>query len=239
MFRHKGKSRTFKHNARLAALLSFIAGLVNISGVLHVKTLTTNVTGHFAFFAEELVLKHYTVAVLFLLYILAFLAGSFFSSLLTEFFIWKGKKAPHTTSIVVEICLLVAVGLTGFASGINLDGIAFILLFAMGMQNSLVTLISNARVRTTHLTGLFTDLGIELSQLFFFRKTDQQKALLKSIELRLVIISFFFAGCISGGFLFNQIGIKTLLLAGIFLTAALFYDVVRLAYFKSIRRKRQ
>ena len=39
-------------------------------------------------------------------------------------------------------------------------------MFAMGLQNALVTKISNATVRTTHLTGLFTDLGIELSQLF-------------------------------------------------------------------------
>ena len=52
MFRHKGKTRTFKHNLRLAALLSFIAGLVNITGVLFLNVLTTNVTGHFAFFAE-------------------------------------------------------------------------------------------------------------------------------------------------------------------------------------------
>ncbi len=50
MFRHKGKNRTFAHNLRLATLLSFVAGLVNITGVLAVKTLTTNVTGHFAFF---------------------------------------------------------------------------------------------------------------------------------------------------------------------------------------------
>jgi uncharacterized membrane protein YoaK (UPF0700 family) len=47
MFRHQGKNRTFIHNLRLATLLSFVAGIVNITGVL-AKTLTTNVTGHFA-----------------------------------------------------------------------------------------------------------------------------------------------------------------------------------------------
>ena len=59
MFRHKGKHRTFTHNIRLAGILSFIAGMVNISGVLSVKTLTTNVTGHFAFFAEEFMKANY------------------------------------------------------------------------------------------------------------------------------------------------------------------------------------
>jgi uncharacterized membrane protein YoaK (UPF0700 family) len=52
MFRHRGKNRTFAHDLRLAILLSFVAGLVNITGVLALKTLTTNVTGHYAFFAE-------------------------------------------------------------------------------------------------------------------------------------------------------------------------------------------
>ena len=55
MFRHKGNSRTFQHNVSLAVSLSLIAGMVNVSGVLALKTLTTNVTGHFAFFAEEIV----------------------------------------------------------------------------------------------------------------------------------------------------------------------------------------
>lgn len=66
MFRHKGKNRTFIHNLRLATLLSFVAGIVNITGVLAVKTLTTNVTGHFAYFAEELMLNNYSAAITFL-----------------------------------------------------------------------------------------------------------------------------------------------------------------------------
>ena len=55
MFRHRGKSRTFLHNLKLASLLSFVAGIVNVSGFFAVQTLTTNVTGHFAFFADEVI----------------------------------------------------------------------------------------------------------------------------------------------------------------------------------------
>lgn len=60
----------------------------------------------------------------------------------------------------------------------------------MGLQNSLVTTISNATVRATHLTGLFTDLGIELSQLFFYKRKVQKDKLYSSIKLRLIIIFF-------------------------------------------------
>ncbi len=61
MFR-QGKPRAFIHNLRLASMLSFVAGVVNISGVLSVHTLTTNVTGHFAFFCEHFVQGHYQTA---------------------------------------------------------------------------------------------------------------------------------------------------------------------------------
>jgi uncharacterized membrane protein YoaK (UPF0700 family) len=39
-----------------------------------------------------------------------------------------------------------------------------LLCFAMGLQNSLVTRLSGAVVRTTHLTGVVTDLGIEAAR---------------------------------------------------------------------------
>ncbi|MEG1591792.1 hypothetical protein [Chryseobacterium sp.] len=53
MFRHKGKGRTYYHNLKLASILSGVAGLVNITRVLSVNNLTTNVTGHFAFFLNN------------------------------------------------------------------------------------------------------------------------------------------------------------------------------------------
>ncbi|MGC1244182.1 MAG: hypothetical protein WA874_21505 [Chryseosolibacter sp.] len=54
MFR-QGKPRSVRHNLRLASILSFVAGIVNINGVLSMNILTTNVTGHFAFFSREFV----------------------------------------------------------------------------------------------------------------------------------------------------------------------------------------
>ncbi|MFV0573106.1 MAG: hypothetical protein ACK5M1_11830 [Xanthomarina gelatinilytica] len=52
MFRHQGKSKTLKHNIHLATVLSFVAGLVNVTGFISFKQLTTNVTGHFALFVN-------------------------------------------------------------------------------------------------------------------------------------------------------------------------------------------
>ena len=235
MFRHRGKARTFQHNLRLAVFLSFVAGVVNICGVLALGVLTTNVTGHFAYFAESVSKGDELFGVHFLLYIVAFLAGSFVSSLLTEYFIAREHKAPHTLSIFLEILILSVMGFSGdylINHGFDKRVLAIALLFAMGLQNSLVSKISNSAVRTTHLTGLFTDLGIELSQLFFYNEEAQRSRLLHSIKLRLGIIAFFFAGCAIGGFLFFPFRLKTLLLAAFIMILALLYDNMLLRLYK-------
>jgi uncharacterized membrane protein YoaK (UPF0700 family) len=102
------------------------------------------------------------------------------------------------------------------------------LLFAMGIQNSLVTSISNATVRTTHLTGLFTDLGIELSQLFFYKLPHEKEKLYSSIKLRLTIISFFFLGGLLGGILYTKINLYVLIFTASLLLIGLVYDEVKL-----------
>ena len=239
MFRHRGKNRTFAHDLRLATLLSFVAGLVNITGVLALKTLTTNVTGHFAFFAEEVMRQDYTTAFTFLLFTVFFLLGSFLSSFLQELISLKNPDLSHIFPITLEMVILIAIGLFGSSSGIfTLDGklTAFFMLLAMGIQNSLVTNISRSVVRTTHLTGLFTDLGIELSQLFFYKNPEDIKKLKTSIFLRFSIISFFFLGCFFGGIIYQFLGIKTLFVAALVLLLAQWYDYMRLK-FHLIKRK--
>ncbi len=239
MFRHQGKNRTFIHNLRLATLLSFVAGIVNVTGVLSVQTLTTNVTGHFAYFAEEIMKKDYAAAITFFVFTIFFLLGAFTSNFLAELISRKHPNLSHVIPISLEMIILISVGIFGAQSALSsIEGkwIAFTMLFAMGIQNALVTKISQSTVRTTHLTGLFTDLGIELSQLFFYKKPEENKKLKTSIYLRLSIIIFFFIGCISGGFLYNLLEMKTLFVAATFLLFALLYDYIRLQ-FHVIKRK--
>ena len=233
MFRHKGNRRTFTHNLRLASTLSFIAGIVNIAGVLSVATLTTNVTGHFAFFAEEIVLKNYSKAITILIYIFFFLFGAFTSNFLVEIASLKKPRIAHAFPMLLEVFILVFVGVS---LDFNPNYIAYLLLFAMGLQNALVTNISQSVVRTTHLTGLFTDLGIELSQLFFYKKEVELKRLTRNISLRLSIIIFFFIGCVLGGLLYETYKLKILILAAITLLLALFFDNI-VVYYHLTKRK--
>src|SRR6187551_2931752 len=92
MFRHLGKTRTFTHNLRIASLLSFVAGIVNVAGFLAVQRLTTNVTGHFAFFVDEFFKMRFWEGFIYFIYILCFLLGSFTSNLLVEIISRKNER---------------------------------------------------------------------------------------------------------------------------------------------------
>lgn len=229
MFRHQGKTRTLSHNLRISSLLSFVAGIVNVAGFLAVQKLTTNVTGHFAFFVDEIFKLNFWGGFVYFIYIFFFFLGSFVSSYLVELISQKTERNIYVFPTSIEILILFSIGIFGRNLIIeNQNIIACSLLFAMGLQNSLVTKISNATVRTTHLTGLFTDLGIELSQLFFYRETEKKTKLYSSIKLRLTIISFFFIGGIIGGIFYTKIELKVLLIAGITLLLGLIYDNIKL-----------
>ncbi len=237
MFRHHGKARTLNHNKKIASLLSFVAGTVNVAGFLSVQRLTTNVTGHFAFFVDEVFKLNLIGSLVFFAYILFFFLGSYISSMLVEAIARKGEQWMYVIPVMLETVILLSVACTQriwVAGHANL--IACSLLFAMGLQNSLVTRISSAMVRTTHLTGLFTDLGIELSQLFFYKGEEQRNKLFATIKLRLRIIAYFFMGGLAGGISYTYMGIHALYIPATLLVMGLCYDSIKLKLLRLHRK---
>ncbi len=236
MFRHHGRARTHVHNRKLASVLSFVAGAVNVIGFIAIHRLTTNVTGHFAFFVAEVIDVRFHQSLIFLVYILAFLAGAFVSNTMVEFWGLRDRNM-FIAPVAFEGIILLVLAVVGEDLMVALPNVIAVgLLFAMGLQNALVTKISKAVVRTTHLTGLFTDLGIELSQLIFFRKEEQRKRLIATIQLRLLIIIFFFLGGVAAGLLYPHLQIRALILPVLLLTAALVYDHIK---FRLIKWRRE
>ncbi len=237
MFRHQGLKRTHAHNLKIATILSFVAGLVNVVGFISIGRLTTNVTGHFAFLVNDFLNFDFIDGLILFLYLFAFFLGSFVSSTIIEITSKKSDKNIFVVPVAIEVLILLYLAFEGtnlVSTAPNI--IALLLLFAMGLQNSLVTRISNAVVRTTHLTGLFTDLGIEVSQLFFYKEVAQRAKLLSNIQLRFSIITFFFIGGICGGLLYKQVGYYVLFLPSGLLVLGLIYDQLKLNVLK-LRRK--
>lgn len=229
MFRHLGAKRTPQHNLKLATLLGVTAGFVNAAGFLGFAVLTTNVTGHAALFAERIALQDWKTAQVIALWMFLFLAGAFISSLILSI-TGHNQRYSYSIAIFIEIIILLFSALYGQrydGTLVSKEIFAGSLLFAMGLQNSLVSMISGSVVRTTHLTGTFTDLGIELAQLFDKKKHDRP-ILIAKIKLRVVIIFFFMTGAIAGAYFFNHFGFMSFLVPIGILIYALLYDIFRI-----------
>src|SRR5262249_31699884 len=102
--------------------------------------------------------------------LVAFFGGAFVASMMIESNFVGHTPNAYGTALTGEAFLLVLFtivsSLTATAHPPLKDMEAAILCVAMGMQNSLVTGLSGAVVRTTHLTGVLTDLGIEGARWF-------------------------------------------------------------------------
>ena len=94
MFRHQGENRTLQHNIRIASVLSIVAGIVNVTGFLAYNQLTTNVTGHFALFINDVANLKFWRGTVYFLYIFSFLFGSFFPWNIDPWYQAKLRRSP-------------------------------------------------------------------------------------------------------------------------------------------------
>jgi uncharacterized membrane protein YoaK (UPF0700 family) len=238
MLRHLGR-RTYLHNLRLASLLGLTAGSVNAEGLLGYKVLTTNVTGHVALFSESLTFENWNLARLIFFYMFLFLLGAFLSSLIMSWADARHKFFSYIP-IFIEISILFLSALNGNSLNLSIStsqAFACTLLFAMGLQNALVTVISGSVVRTTHLTGTMTDLGVDLSRMIRGKGTSNP-AILLSIKLKVYLIFFFVFGAILGGFLFNRFHFFSFYFPIFILGITLIFDYTRITVkrkFKTMR----
>jgi uncharacterized membrane protein YoaK (UPF0700 family) len=229
MLRHLGTKRTYAHNVKLASLLCITAGFVNAAGFLAFAVLTTNVTGHAALFAERIAFHDWKTARIIALWMFLFLTGAFVSSLIVSM-VGRNQRFSYVIPILIEMVILFGVALIGYRYDHSLPAkelFAGSLLFAMGLQNALVSMVSGSVVRTTHLTGTFTDLGIELAQILQKRKEDMP-SLKSRMKLRLAIICFFMGGALAGAYLFHYYGFHAFLIPLAILFFTLMADVFRI-----------
>jgi uncharacterized membrane protein YoaK (UPF0700 family) len=182
-------------------------------------------TGIISAMADNLALGSLALALSGLGAVVPFLSGAITTSVLIRWAREHSPKTQYALPLALEAGLLVLFGVTGktFAGG-RLLGTVALLSFTMGLQNAMITKLSDAVIRTTHLTGMVTDIGIELGRMLLpdrggdlSKKADASKVVLLSS-----LISLFFVGGVIGALGFKHIGFWfTLPLAAILLMVAL------------------
>jgi len=228
MLREEPGQRSLKKNLLLASSTASVAGMTNVVGVMAFLSFVSNITGHVATLAGKITEQNLAEVYTVLYWLFMFFFGAFISNFIVKSLDYKSAYFAHATPIVLEIIILLGVAVYGNdvynGSEIQRETITGAVLFCMGLQNGLVSRISGGLIKTSHLTGLITDLGGELSDLLH-PQVENTRVLREKIYIRLTVLAFFIIGGILGGYLFNLMGIATFFVIPLVLLTILLYDI--------------
>ena len=203
-----------------AAALACVAGMVNVVGYLGFEhQAITHLTGTTSLLGAALAQGNLRAVLQLAGMLLAFMLGAVLSGLLIKDSVLQlGRR--YGVALAFEAALLVlAVPLfeQGYFAGPLLAAVA------IGLQNAMATTYSGAIIRTSHVSGMFTDLGITLGHALRGLPVDHRR-----LSLCLVIISAFLAGGVIGALLYGQWQYKALYLPAVLTgTTGLIYGVYR------------
>ncbi len=225
----------------LSILLPGIAGGVNAMGFWAVGTYTSHVSGHVTNIGRELIRHHPHLVLIESMFVACYILGVILSTGLVV--VARARpRARHAVVLLLEAFLVIACSLWPQAEVTPRAQaqVAAMLCFAMGLQNALVTQAFGAVMRTTHLTGICTDLGIETTRLGFWihaylrYQKDKQLSLWRELtaepewaQLRThfsVLVSYL-GGAVLGSLVYLRIGQIGLQLFALMLLGLVVYDV--------------
>jgi uncharacterized membrane protein YoaK (UPF0700 family) len=200
-----GPVRTAEANSQLGLALAFIAGAVNAGGFLAIGQYTSHMTGIVSSVADNLVLGYGALVLGAVGAAIAFMLGAASTALMVHFARRRGLVSEYALPLLFEAVLLLVFGVLG--ARLALPGTlaasmtVLVLCYVMGLQNALVTKLSRAEIRTTHMTGIITDIGIELGKLAYWNADPALapvRANLPRLALLLALLACFIGGGLAG-----------------------------------------
>jgi uncharacterized membrane protein YoaK (UPF0700 family) len=207
--------RTPATNRLLGGLLAFNAGAINAGGFLVVGMYTSHMSGFASMVADNLVLGNLTLVLGALGTLLAFTCGAATTAVLVNWARQHHLRSAYALPLLCEALLMLVFGLIGatlnrqtpFAVPLTV----LVLAFTMGLQNALVSKISMSQIRTTHMTGVVTDLGIELGKMLYMNRQDsplESRVRANHVKLRLYgsLLGAFVTGGLVGATGFKYVG---------------------------------
>lgn len=226
-----GRERDDTTNRHLARFLTFVAGAANAGGFLAVQQYTSHMSGIVSSMADHLALGNVELMLSGLGALLSFVAGAACSAMLVNWGRRQHLQSEYAFPLVLEAILLICFGLLGSHlarhEALFVPMTVMLLCFIMGLQNAIITKLSEARIRTTHITGLVTDMGIELGKLLYWNISGDDsdglfvKADRRKLKLLASLVALFFTGGVIGALGFKHVGFAaSLFLAAILLVLA-------------------
>lgn len=209
-----GRQRTVAANRQLGWFLAFVAGAINAGGFLAVQHYTSHVTGMISSVADHVALGQLGLVAQGTVAVLAFLLGAMSSAILVNLARRRAMSSEFALPLLLEAALILCFGLLGARlarfEGLLVPFTLLLLSFIMGLQNAVVTKLSGSVIRTTHMTGIVTDLGVELGKLVYWNtdKLTGQRVLADRDRIKVLglLLAAFLGGGICGAFGFKLFG---------------------------------
>lgn len=205
--------RTGHNDLMLGAVLAFVAGAMNAGGFLAIGHYTSHMTGIVSAIADNLALGLFGLVGAGITLLVSFTLGAACSAILINWARRHARRQQYAYPLALESALLIAfAGIAAVLPATSAAGAtALLLCFVMGLQNATITKISGARIRTTHLTGMITDIGIELGKLSYrlvarLRHHAPLPADTRKLGILLPIVGMFFLGGLVGALGFKHLG---------------------------------
>lgn len=201
-----GDDRTSNIDLVLAGLLSSIAGALNAVGFLIAGSFTANMTGNISSFADNLANGAVVMSLSFMGLLAAFVCGASIAALIIRAGEKRNLRSIYALAITAEAVSLLLLGIALILSFPHPHEtfLVIVLSFVMGLQNAVTTMITRARVRTTHVSGMATDIGIELAALVGDTKSRQDA--MPKLKLHSLTLASFAIGGVCGAILFQHVG---------------------------------
>lgn len=226
-----GDRRNAEANRHLGLSLAFVAGATNAGGFLAVEQYTSHMTGIVSSIADNMAIHEFPLVIVGMGSVACFMAGAAYSSILINWGRHHRTHSRYAYPLLWEAALLLVFGLMGGTLELKSGFIpmtVMLLCFIMGLQNAIITKISNAEIRTTHMTGIITDIGIELGKLVYMNSQEASAHYQpvhpnwRRLGLLLSLLTAFFAGGVAGALGFKYVGYAaTLPLAGLLVVLAI------------------
>lgn len=203
-----------------AWVLASIAGMANVVGLLGIQhEAVSHMTGTVSRLGVALSESDGNMVLHLLLVMVSFVIGAGISSVLIRDRVLKPGRRYGLVLILESILLFAAIPLLNAHLILG----ACVASCACGLQNAMASLYSGTIIRTTHMTGILTDIGIVLGSFFYNKEKDWLRLMLFG-----VILSGFICGCMFSAKVFPYMQYETLLfpasVAGI---CGLIYFIVR------------
>ncbi len=217
LYGNESISQYTRGNITIWMVMAFQAGIINIGGFMAVHRFVSHVTGFATFFGYEINQVDSKHAFGMLIVPLFFLLGCMVSAQLVDIRLKLHKRPKYYITfgfIFFLLCTVFGMGITGYFGEFgepllySRDYTLLILLcFVCGIQNGTITTVSKSVIRTTHLTGVTTDLGIGIIRLLNRHSLKEGVSTeLRPNLMRVGIILFFIIGSVFGGYVFNRLG---------------------------------